>query len=230
MAGMMIDRFNNEMKHFFCSWSGGKDSCLALFRMIKAGHLCKKLFTMIDETGKRSRSHGISIDHLQLHSGFMNIPLRTAVASWNSYEDVFRENLRLIKDSGIDDGVFGDIDLLSHRQWVEMVCEENGIKPHFPLWLEDRKKLMTEFIDQGFKALIIVINTKMTPIRFLGRQIDYELIDEMESVGIDPCGENGEYHSFVYDGPLFLNPVPYKTGKIRYLNEYWSLNLNQTRN
>ncbi|NLL12885.1 MAG: diphthine--ammonia ligase [Fibrobacter sp.] len=192
---------------FFCSWSGGKDSCLALFRMLNAGNVCRCLFTMIDETGEHSRSHGLTPELLERQSRMMNLPLYTGNASWENYEDEFRKRLKIFRQSGLSHGVFGDIDLEQHRQWVERICNESGFHSHLPLWKENRKDVVKEFIDASFKAVIVVVNTGKMPEEFLGRSIDHKLVGELEDLGIDACGENGEFHSFVYDGPLFEYPV-----------------------
>lgn len=215
----------NSPIHFFCSWSGGKDSCLALNRMLNDGNICKGLFTMIDETGQQSRSHGLHPELLKRQSMMLNLPLCTANASWENYEDEFSKKLSFLKQSGLCNGVFGDIDLEPHREWVERVCIESGVRPHLPLWKEDRCALINEFIEAGFKALVVVVNTRKMPQRFLGRNIDHKLVVELEELGIDACGENGEYHSFVYDGPQFKNPVKYSINKTRFFGEYRFLEL-----
>jgi uncharacterized protein (TIGR00290 family) len=158
---------------------------------------------MIDESGKHSRSHGLLPESLQIQAQSMGIPLRTAKASWGSYELQFREQAARFKDEGVAHGVFGDIDLEPHREWVTRVCGEAGVKAHLPLWKGNRRELVEEFLKAGFKAIIVVINTSMMPDRFLGRTMDLPLIGELESAGVDACGENGEFHTFVYDGPLF---------------------------
>ncbi|MBN1576697.1 MAG: diphthine--ammonia ligase [Chitinispirillaceae bacterium] len=192
---------------FFCSWSGGKDSCLALYRMCNAGHRCRTLFTMIDECGIHSRSHGLTVVTLEAQADGMDLPIRAGRASWDSYEYEFREHASRLRREGINHGVFGDIDLDPHRDWVERVCAEAGITAHEPLWKGKRSALVREFIEAGFRARIVVINTELMPGRFLGREIDMFLVGELEALGIDACGENGEYHSFVYDGPLFRHSL-----------------------
>lgn len=194
---------------FFCSWSGGKDSCLALYRMLNAGHVCRSLFTMVDEDGKYSRAHGLTPDLIKRQSRMMNLPLCTVNASWKNYEDEFRKKLTSFRQNGLTHGVFGDIDLEQHRQWVERICDETGFQFHLPLWKEKRKDMVNEFIDLSFKAVIVVVNTRKMPERFLGRVIDYSIVGELEDLGIDACGENGEFHSFVFDGPLFKSSVDF---------------------
>ena len=199
----MTNNLSEQIPRFFCSWSGGKDSCLSLYRALNAGYSCSSLFTMIDETGKHSRSHGLFPEALKAQAAAMEIPLRTAAASWGNYEAQFKEHAALFRDENVLHGVFGDIDLEPHREWVERVCRESGITSHLPLWKGARRTLVQEFIDAGFNALVVVVNTKKMPDRFLGRLIDTALVNELEAIGVDACGENGEFHTFVFDGPLF---------------------------
>lgn len=197
---------------FFSSWSGGKDSCLALYRMTRAGNTCASLFTMIDETGKHSRSHGLYPDALRAQAEAMELPILLTRASWADYEEQFNKNVESFKAQGILNGVFGDIDLEPHREWVERVCRESGLVAHQPLWQGVRRDLVCEFIAAGFKAIIVVVNEKQIPAKFLGHEIDENLIDELEAIGVDACGENGEFHTFVYDGPLFKYKVEFDRG------------------
>lgn len=194
-------------RRFFCSWSGGKDSCLSLYRELKRGHECVSLFTMTDEDGELSRSHGLTPDALRIQAESLGIPLCKAGASWDLYEDEFKKQLSRYRDEQVYHGVFGDIDLEPHRDWVTRVCGEAGISPLLPLWKKNRAALVREFIDAGFRAVIVVVNCSMMPSEFLGREIDPDLIGELERIGVDPCGENGEYHTFVYDGPLFRKKI-----------------------
>jgi uncharacterized protein (TIGR00290 family) len=207
-------------KKFFCSWSGGKDSCLALYRMVQAGYQCQSLFTMLDETGLHSRSHGLTPEALSVQAQSMGIPLKTGIAAWSDYEEQFKKMTKEFKNKNIAQGVFGDIDLKPHRDWVERVCSETGITPHLPLWNEKRPALVEEFVREGFKACIVVVNCSMMSERFLGRVIDIPLIDELEAEGIDACGENGEFHTFVFDGPLFKKKIRYTGGDTITLNNY----------
>jgi uncharacterized protein (TIGR00290 family) len=216
-------------KKFFCSWSGGKDSCLSLYRMIKKGNRCLSLFTMLDETGLHSRSHGLTPETLKIQAEAMGFPLKTATAAWGEYERNFKALTTQFKKDTITDGVFGDIDLEPHREWVERVCNETGITPHLPLWKENRRALVEEFVREGFKAIIVVVNCNLMSDRFLGRVIDLPLIEELEAEGIDACGENGEFHTFVYDGPLFKKKVDYSIGAEVHFDWYTFLPVSAQR-
>lgn len=180
---------------------------------------------MIDETGEHSRSHGLTPELLKRQSRLMNLPLYTGNASWKNYEDEFRKGLISLRQCGLSHGVFGDIDLEHHRQWVERICNESGFQSHLPLWKENRKDMVSEFIDASFKAVIVVVNTRKMPEEFLGRSIDHRLIAELEDLGIDACGENGEFHSFVYDGPLFKYPVDFNIRNTMRIKGYSFLDI-----
>ena len=203
----MANKNLNSGKLFFCSWSGGKDSCLALYRTIKAGAKPKALLTMFIEDGTRTRSHGLIEPLLMAQAKSMSINFYKCNTSWDDYEDNFKKMLPVLKKDKIDYGVFGDIDLEPHLEWVERVCAERGFTACLPLWQENRKDLLHEFIDVGFKALVVCVdNSRLSP-KYLGRVIDEQLVEEFEKVGIDPSGEDGEYHTVVVDGPIFSFPI-----------------------
>jgi len=203
-----------ENKKLFSSWSGGKDSCLALYRAIRSGGIPTRLLTMFTTNGERSRSHGLSREVILAQSDALAIPLIVRNASWDSYEDVFTQTLVELQGAGIEYGVFGDIDLEPHREWVEKVCATAGITPLLPLWQTARRQLLTELLAAGFKAIIVAIKDSLLDRSFLGRQLDHELLAELENIGIDACGEKGEYHSLVVDGPIFKHQLAIRTGAI----------------
>lgn len=219
----------DAQKHrFFCSWSGGKDSCLALWRALNAGYECASLFTMIDESGRHSRSHGLTPELLAAQARAIGIPLRTAAATWGSYERQLKEQLARFRQEGVRHGVFGDIDLEAHREWVQRVCRQCGVAAHLPLWNEPRRTLLREFIGAGFTAIIVVVNTKKMPEHFLGRVFEPSLLTELEEIGVDACGENGEFHTCVCDGPLFKTPLNLMRHPVVRKDEYVFLPLSAT--
>ncbi|MFP4226363.1 MAG: diphthine--ammonia ligase [Desulfobacterales bacterium] len=192
---------------FFCSWSGGKDSCLALYHAIQNGGIPRALFTMMTEPGDRSRSHGLPAKLINCQAASLDIPQIMRGAAWETYEAVFLDKMRELKDDGIECGVFGDIDLAGHLEWVERVCQSAGIRPYEPLWQRERKGLLQEFLDLGFKAMIVSVKDDLLSRDFLGRILDAQVIAEMENIGIDASGEEGEYHTVVVDGPIFKCPL-----------------------
>lgn len=192
---------------FFCSWSGGKDSTLALYRAMREGGKPKYLLNMMTEDAERSRSHGLPISVIQKQALSLNIPLITCATSWNDYENKFVAKITKFKEEGIEIGVFGDIDLELHREWVEKVCSSAGIQACEPLWKEARSSLLKELIDEGFKTLIISVKENILGKKFLGKKLTTDLIREIELLGIDASGEAGEYHTVVTDGPIFSFPI-----------------------
>ena len=112
------------------------------------------------------------------------------------------------KEAGIHHAVFGDIDLEDHLKWVQETCAKVGMEAVHPLWMEPRRQILEEFVEAGFEAYIVVVNTKMMPAHFIGSKFTMELMDELDSLGIDSCGESGEFHTVVVDGPIFSERVP----------------------
>jgi uncharacterized protein (TIGR00290 family) len=121
---------------------------------------------------------------------------------------------------GITHGVFGDIDLEGHLEWVQKTCEKSGIVAVHPLWKEPRRRIIEELLDVGFEAWIVVVNTSLMPAEFVGRKFSKELIVELEALEIDACGENGEFHTVVMDGPIFSKRVPVKIGEAVVRGDY----------
>lgn len=209
------------MKNSLCSWSGGKDSCFALMQAINLGYLPKVLLNVLNEEGKISRSHGIPSAILEAQAAAAGLPIHLISSSWQDYEIKFTGALlTLKKEYDLHYAVFGDIDLQAHRDWEEKVCQNAGLAAVLPLWKQDRKKLVIQMLEAGIDTMIVSCNDTMGE-KFIGRRIDLPLIDELESLGIDPCGENGEYHTLVLDCPLFssgLNAVV--TNTIKH-DRYW---------
>ena len=208
---------------FFCSWSGGKDSCLALYHAIRNGGNPRSLLTILSEDGITSRSHALPKPLIKEQAGSLGLQPVFRSASWQQYEVEFISALREFKKSGIEVGVFGDIDVDSHREWVRRVCGIAGIVPVHPLWKRDRRELLEEFIGLGFKAQIVVVNEQKLSKNFLGKAIEAHTITEMEEAGIDPSGELGEYHTVVTDGPIFSSKVEIKSAGQEHNEGYWFL-------
>lgn len=210
-------------KSIACSWSGGKDSCYALMQAIQQGNQLKTLVNMMNENGRISRSHGLPLSILQQQASAMDVPVIATPTSWNDYKFHFVNMLQQIKEQyKVEAMVFGDIDLQPHRDWEEMVCAEAGLTAMLPLWQQDRRALVNQMIQNGIEAIIVSCNTQMGE-SFLGRTINYELVDELEKAGIDACGENGEYHTVVVNCPLFSQPVQLPScEKVQHEN-YWFL-------
>jgi len=187
----------------FVSFSGGKESTLALFQAMRMGLEPQFLLTMFDTKGKRTRGHGLSMTFLEAQADALGIPLLYGKASWNTYEEVFKGLLKGLRAQGIEGGVFGDIYLDEHRQWVERVCSQAGFRAFLPLWGWAPERVYREFVSNGFKAVIVELCRKRLPESLLGRLLDEETLGLFANYGVDPCGEKGEYHTVVIDGPIF---------------------------
>jgi len=206
----------------FASWSGGKESALATYKAILQGYQVSYLLNFISEDGERSRSHGILAKILDLQAKAIGIPMVQVKTSWENYEENFKKVVTELKEKGISGGVFGDIDLEEHREWVERVCGELGIKPILPLWGLESEKLLREFLALGFKAKVVA--TKLD-VSLLGRDVDETLIAEIQRFNCHPCGESGEYHTFVFDGPIFKTPLEVIPGKKEKRDNVWFLEI-----
>ena len=199
------------MNQVFTSWSGGKDSCLACYRAKLNGLNIRYLANTVTEDGKRSRSHGLLAEALQVQSQAIGIPLIQRRTTWDNYEAVFTDMLHAFKQEGIEGGVFGDIDFNEHREWVERVCREADVTPHLPLWGQSQDKILKDFMDLGFESIVVAAKADMFDEEILGRKVDLDFIKYLEELRetkkITPCGEAGEYHTFVIDGPLFQKRI-----------------------
>ncbi|ARF14068.1 diphthine--ammonia ligase [Sporosarcina ureae] len=195
---------------FVTSWSGGKDSALATYRAIQEGNTPAMLWTMFEKDQPHSKSHALPLEIVQAQAKQMDVPLMIRKADWAGYEMQFIDAMRVSKAHGIHKAVFGDIDLEDHLLWVQSMCAKVGMETYHPLWEEPRRKLLEEFIAEDFEAYVIVVNTKMMPAKFLGRRFTIELMNELEALGIDSCGESGEFHTVVVDGPIFKERIPVK--------------------
>ena len=207
------------MHRVFTSWSGGKDSCFACYQAVASGLKVGYLLNMITEDGKRSWTHGQSAELLQVQSQAIGIPLVQRRTTMANYEAEFKDALLALKQEGVRGCVFGDIDLEEHRQWIDRVCQEVNITPHLPLWGQAQQKILRDFIDSGFEAIIVVAKADLFGEKWMGRKVDSDFLSylsELEQTNdIQPCGEAGEYHTFVTDGPLFNQRIEIlKTNKV----------------
>jgi len=202
----------------FSSWSGGKECALATYKAISQGHEVLYLLNFVSEDGERSRSHGIRARIVALQARAAGIPLVQVKTSWEDYEENFKKAVGKLRNKGIEGGVFGDMDLEEHREWVEKVCSEVGIKALLPLWGTKPEELIDEFLRLKFKAVVVATRLDET---FLGKVLDETLIGEISKLGSHPCGENGEYHTFVTEGPIFRKALKVTNGQSKKMDNVW---------
>ena len=195
------------MEQGFTSWSGGKDCCLACYRAAAELQI-RYLVNMVTEDGQRSRSHGLAAKWLQMQAQAIGIPLIQRRTTSTDYEAEFKSTLLALKQEGITAGVFGDIDFNAHREWIDRVCSETGITPYLPLWEESQNKLLREFIDLGFEAAVVATRADLLGEEWLGRKLDSDFLADLAKLeNITLCGEAGEYHTLVINGPLFQKRI-----------------------
>jgi diphthine-ammonia ligase len=194
---------------------------------MKQGGLPKYLFTMLTEDGKISRSHGLPRTLLEQQALQLGIPIIFNSATWDHYEIKFQQILQEYMLNRIEYGVFGDIDVESHRDWCIRMCAANNLGVFHPLWKRSRKELMKEFIDLGFEAVIVATQADKLGSEWLGRKIDHVTMKVLEKTGIDMCGESGEYHTLVTGGPIFKSKLIFKTEKVVSNDGYWFLKVSE---
>lgn len=212
-------------KPFVASWSGGKDSAMAYYRAVQSGMTPQRLLTMFQEDEELSKSHALPLQVVQAQADRLDVPLMIRGAGWDDYEAKFLDAMDECRADGITHGVFGDIDLEGHLEWVQKTCAKSGIIPIHPLWQEPRRSILEELLAVGFEAVIVVVNTNMMPAEYVGQTFTRQLMDELEALGIDSCGENGEFHTVVLDGPIFSSRVPVTFGEVRENEGYVFLNV-----
>ncbi|HEX3603452.1 MAG TPA: diphthine--ammonia ligase [Steroidobacteraceae bacterium] len=201
-------------------WSGGKDSALALDRVRRGGEFeVRALITTVNAEFRRVSMHGVREELIDLQSQAIGIPAHKMYVggrgSNDDYVPALRAALESFKKLGITNVIFGDIFLEDLRQWRESLLGGLGMTGVFPLWKQDTRALIRQFIDRGFKAVVCCTNDAHLTQREVGRPLDEAFIGGLPDT-VDPCGENGEYHSFVYDGPTFGRPIAFRLGEIVY--------------
>jgi diphthine-ammonia ligase len=204
-----------SVQHCALSFSGGKDSVLALDRAIRQGLSVEYLVTMYDAASQRVRFHGVPIALLHAQAQSLGIPLLAYANTPDTFETVFLQSLHDLRQRGITTMLFGNIHLADVRAWYEQRTTAAGLLHREPLWGDAPSMLVREFLARGYRALLTCIEEARTHPAWLGASLSEDLIEAFEQVGIDPCGERGEYHTFVFAGPLFAFPLAYTLGKRR---------------
>ncbi len=215
-----------EKKKVFSSWSGGKESCLACYKALSEGFDVSYLLNFVSEDGKRSRAHGISSDLIALQAKAMGIPIIQVKSSWEGYEAKFKEAVEELKKKGVKGGVFGDMDLQEHKEWVDRVCSEVQVASIEPLWGNDPQEILNEFVNAGFKAIVIKVKANLFGKEWVGRELNEQFIKDLPEE-IHPCGEHGEYHTFVIDGPLFQRKIEITKSDKKFKDGTWLLDISE---
>ncbi|HEU5229729.1 MAG TPA: hypothetical protein VFU49_18060 [Ktedonobacteraceae bacterium] len=197
------------------SFSGGKDSILALDRMTRAGRRINYLVTMYDAATERVRFHGVPITHIQAQADALGIPLLRYPTTPENFETVFLQSLQDLCQLKVTGIAFGNIHLADVRAWYEERTTRAGLTHLEPLWGEEPSRLVRECIARGYLATLTCIEIARAKAEWLGAVLSEQLVEEFERSGIDPCGERGEYHTFISAGPLFTQPLSTRLGSTK---------------
>ncbi len=206
------------MKKAFLNWSSGKDAAFALYKIQqeKSYHI-DKLVTTLNSEVDRISMHGVRRELLVSQAKQLGIPLHIIELKGNvsmlTYNEIMAGEMSSLKSEGFTHSIFGDIFLEDLKSYREEQLKKVGVNAVFPLWKMDTRKLIKNFISLGFKAITVSVNAKFLDRSFCGRLIDEKFLNDLP-INIDPCGENGEFHTFVFDGPNFKSPVSFEKGEI----------------
>lgn len=220
---------NDARRPALLSWSGGKDSCLALHEILRGGEIAvEALLTTITRDYDRISMHGVRRALLKSQAASLGIPLREVLIPKNAsnadYEAIVGEVLVESRSRGTDAVVFGDLFLAEVRAWRERLLGRHGLAGIYPLWGRDTRQLIGDFIGEGFKAVVVCVDPAQLHPSFAGRILDEDFLSDLPA-SVDPCGENGEFHTFVFDGPIFASPVRFALGEIVCRESFWFCDL-----
>lgn len=209
-------------KSFF-NWSGGKDSALALYHVLNdKQYVVERLVTNVNATNRRISMHGVREQLIAQQASAIGIPLQKLLMpdqpSMQVYEHQISQTLNQLRDEQFTHNIFGDIFLEDLKKYREDQLDRFGMSAVFPLWKRDTTALMHEFIDLGFKTIVVCVKAEVLDESFAGRIIDKEFLKDLPP-HVDPSGENGEFHTFVFDGPIFNHAIGFKTGE-KVFKEY----------
>jgi uncharacterized protein (TIGR00290 family) len=205
-------------KDIFLSWSGGKDSALALYEIQKAHtHRIAALLTTVTEDYDRISMHGVRRALLEQQAEALALPLKKILIPKDSTNALYESRMRALLEEGRREGIdtvaFGDIFLEDLKVYREKNLAQLGMKGLFPIWKRETAELARTFIHLGFKAVLVCVDTALLDPAFAGRAYDEKLLRDLPA-NVDPCGENGEFHSFAFAGPIFKHPINYTVGEV----------------
>ena len=209
-----------QNKKTYFIWSSGKDSALALHYLLQdKSYTVDHLITSVNAHHNRVSMHGLRRELLEQQTASIGIPSSTIelpeMPTMPEYETVMKATVSNLQQQGFEYAAFGDIFLEDLKVYREQQLAPLGIKAIFPIWKQDSRQLLNDFIDLGFKAILICIKSDLLDASFAGRIIDKDFLNDLPD-NVDPCGENGEFHTFCFDGPIFKKPIPFTIGEKVY--------------
>jgi uncharacterized protein (TIGR00290 family) len=198
------------------SWSTGKDAAYALHQLVLQNKKPDLLLCTVNKDFNRVSMHGLRIELLIKQAEMLQIPLHTIALSKDvnidEYNSIMYKELLALRKKGYQNIVFGDIFLEDLRIFREQQMQKVNLTTSFPLWKQNTKELALQIIDSGIKAIVVAVNAKLLDKTFVGREFDRQFLNDLPS-NVDYCGENGEFHSFVYDSPDFISPISFTVGE-----------------
>jgi uncharacterized protein (TIGR00290 family) len=209
-------------------WSGGKDSALALARARTMGIPVDRLLSFYDSATGRVRFHATRVEMLEAQAAAIGIQLRAIPTTWAKMEASLRRELRSLTEEGFTGVVLGDIHLADVRAWYEERVTAAGLEHIEPIWGEPPQQLLEQFVVSGGRAVVTCVDLTKLDETWLGRVIDESFVVDIEGIGVDPCGENGEYHSFAFAGPVFRTQLAWAPGDQRSEAGFAQLDLTKT--
>ena len=218
-----------EPEKILLSWSGGKDSCLTLYEIQRTHrYQIAALLTTVTESYERISMHGVRTVLLERQAESLGLPLEKVLippgCGNETYECRMRQTLEKYQSQGIRRVAFGDLFLEDIRSYRETNLARIRMQGLFPLWKKDTKALSTQFVELGFQAIVVCIDPRVLDKSFAGRLVDTNFVHSLPP-HVDPCGENGEFHSFVFAGPLFQRPVRFTPGEVVLRDSFWFCDL-----
>jgi uncharacterized protein (TIGR00290 family) len=218
-----------QLESVLVSWSGGKDSCMALHEILRLPNTrVEALLTTVTRDYDRISMHGVRRGLLEHQAASLGLPLHQIYISKGAanqeYETETGEAFSTYRARGIRSVAFGDLFLEDIRAYRERLLARHGMSGLYPLWGRDTSKLIRDFIGRGFKTILVCVDPAKLDSSFVGRVIDEEFLSELPP-GVDPCGENGEFHTFVFDGPTFKKPIRFSRGEVICRDSFWFCDL-----
>lgn len=223
------ETLKNSAEPVLMTWSGGKDSSLALEATLKDPELhVEALVTTVTDGYERISMHGVRVELLQAQAQAIGVPLELVRIPINCSDETYRarmeEMLTAHRERGVKRCIFGDLFLEDIREYREKNLAEVGMRGIYPIWRRDTAELAREFVAKGFRAVLTTVDPKQLDPSFCGRDFDASLLDDLPSK-VDPCGENGEFHTFVHNGPIFSRPVALEKGEVVERDGFWFCDL-----
>ncbi|PFO02600.1 hypothetical protein COJ85_15550 [Bacillus sp. AFS076308] len=218
------------MKRVVISWSGGKDCCMCLDKVIKQGYQVVGLITMVSDVFRRTCAHGIPIDVVKIQAEALQIPI-TFINSTPDYENQLVNALKDLKENqNVDTVIFGSLYVETDRQWNEQAAAKAGLKSEFPLWIrtEEVGELVKEWLQLGYKAIICRVKDGYLDKSWVGTNLNANFFSHASHSDVCPMGEMGEFHTFVIDGPLFKKRLGVTYTDIVLNSGLWSLDIKES--